>query len=70
MARQAAQIAAEIATYDPGKNQDEWRNYADEMRRSSVQLAQSSQEIDQLAMVTAAHRLDASCVKCHEVFRQ
>ena len=70
MARQAAQVATEITTYDPGKNRDEWRHYADEMRRSSVQLAQTSQENNALAMVTAAHRLDASCVKCHEVFRQ
>ena len=70
MARQAAQVATEIATHDPGKNRDEWRNYAVEMRRSSVQLAQTTQENNQLAMLTAAHRLDASCLKCHEVFRQ
>jgi RNA polymerase sigma factor (sigma-70 family) len=70
MARQAAQVATEITTHDPGKNRDEWRDYAIEMRRSSSQLAQTTQENNQLAMVTAAHRLDASCVKCHEVFRQ
>jgi RNA polymerase sigma factor (sigma-70 family) len=70
MARQAAQSATDIAAYDPGKNRDEWRHYADEMRRSSVQLVQTSLENNELAMVTAAHRLDASCVKCHEVIRQ
>ena len=70
LARQTAQVATEIETHDPGKNRDEWRNYADEMRRSSVQLAQTTQENNQLAMLAAARRLDASCLKCHEVFRQ
>ena len=44
LARRAAQVATEIATHDPGKNRDQWRDYADEMRRSSVQLAQATQE--------------------------
>ncbi len=70
MARKTAQVATEITTYDPGKNRGEWRNYADEMRQSSIQLAQTAQQNNQLAMLTAAHRLDASCLKCHEVFRQ
>ena len=70
MARQATQVATEMTTQDPRKNRDEWRDYALEMRRASVQLAQTTQENSTLAMVTAAHRLDASCVKCHEVFRQ
>ena len=69
-ARQAAQVATEIETHDPGKNRDEWRDYAGEMRRSAEQLAQTTQENNQLAMLAAAHRLDASCLKCHEVFRQ
>ena len=69
-ARQAAQVATEIAAFDPGRNRDEWRDFADEMRQSSIQLAQTTQETNELAMATAAHRLDASCVKCHEVFRQ
>jgi RNA polymerase sigma factor (sigma-70 family) len=68
MARKAAQVATEFTRYDPGQNQDEWREYAAEMRRSSVQLAQLSAENNPLAMLTAAHRLDASCLKCHEVF--
>jgi RNA polymerase sigma factor (sigma-70 family) len=70
MARQSAQVASEITSHDPGKNRDKWREYAIEMRRSSVQLVQTTEENNQLAMLTAAHRLDASCVKCHEVFRQ
>jgi RNA polymerase sigma factor (sigma-70 family) len=69
-ARQAAQIATELESYDPGRNRDEWRELAGATRRSSEQLVQTIQENNQLAMLAAAHRLDASCVKCHEVFRQ
>jgi len=54
---------------DPGRNQDEWRSYAVAMRLSAVQLAQATQDNDRLAMFAAAHRLDASCRKCHDVFR-
>jgi RNA polymerase sigma factor (sigma-70 family) len=69
-ARQAARVATEMETHDPGKNRDAWRNYAGEMRRSSEQLVITTHENNQLAMLTAAHRLDASCLNCHEVFRQ
>ena len=69
-AHQTTEVATELEKHDPGKNRDQWRNYAGEMRRSSVQLAQTTQENNQLAMLVAAHRLDASCVRCHEVFRQ
>jgi RNA polymerase sigma factor (sigma-70 family) len=69
-ARQAARVATEMETHDPGKNRDAWRDYAGKMRRSSEQLVKSTHENDQLAMLTAAHRLDASCLNCHEVFRQ
>jgi RNA polymerase sigma factor (sigma-70 family) len=70
MASQAARVATEVATQDPGRDREEWRTYADEMGRSSVQLAKTTQENNPLAMFAAADRLDASCVKCHEVFRQ
>jgi hypothetical protein len=68
-ARRAAQVATELETHDPGKNQDEWREYAGEMRRAAEQLVQNTKENNPLAMLAAAHRLDASCLKCHEVFR-
>ena len=38
----AAQVATEIETHDPGRNRDEWRNYAGEMRTPAVQLAQTT----------------------------
>ena len=52
------------------KNRTDWRAYAIEMRRSASVLAQATQKNDTSAMLAAARRLDASCLKCHEVFRR
>jgi len=70
LARQAAQIAAGIERHDPGKNRDDWRESAVEMRTSAVMLAQATQENDPFGMLSAARRLDASCLRCHKIFRQ
>ena len=69
-ARRAAQVATELETHDPGKNQGQWRDFAGEMRLAAEQLVQNTQENSPLAMLASVHRLDASCLKCHEVFRQ
>jgi RNA polymerase sigma factor (sigma-70 family) len=69
LARQAAQVAAQIVTHDPGRNRDDWRNYAVAMRLSAVQLAQATEENNGSMMLSAARQLDASCLNCHEVFR-
>jgi RNA polymerase sigma-70 factor (ECF subfamily) len=69
-ARQAAQIAAGIERHDPGKNQDAWREYVDEMRASAVMLAQATDENDAFGMLSAARRLETSCQKCHKLFCQ
>jgi RNA polymerase sigma factor (sigma-70 family) len=69
-ARLAALVAARIEGHDPGEKRNDWRKYAVEMEDSALQLARASQRDDRLAMVSAARRLDASCQKCHEVFRQ
>jgi RNA polymerase sigma factor (sigma-70 family) len=68
LARQAARAATVLETHDPGRNRDGWQSYAMEMRHSAEQLTQATQEHNQLAMLSAARRLDASCLKCHEVF--
>jgi RNA polymerase sigma-70 factor (ECF subfamily) len=69
-ARLAALVAARIEGHDPGEQPKVWRKYALEMQHSASQLAEASQRDDRLAMLSAARRLDASCHKCHEVFRQ
>jgi RNA polymerase sigma factor (sigma-70 family) len=68
LARHATRAAKMLETHDPGKNRDGWRSYAVELRHSAEQLTQAAQEYNQLAMLSAARRLDASCLKCHEVF--
>jgi RNA polymerase sigma-70 factor (ECF subfamily) len=70
IAHRAARTATEIQSHDPGRNRDEWRNLAVEMHTAAVQLAQATQDGDRSAISIAAGRLDASCLRCHEVFRQ
>jgi RNA polymerase sigma-70 factor (ECF subfamily) len=70
LASLAARVAERIEAHDPGKDRDRWRESAVEMRRSAVVLAQAAQVSDSLTMLSAARRLDASCLNCHEVFRQ
>ena len=70
MARHAADAATELETHDPGKNRDAWRGFTAEMHGSATQLTQATQAHSQLAMLSAARRLDASCVRCHEVFNE
>jgi RNA polymerase sigma factor (sigma-70 family) len=69
LARQAANAAREIETHDPGANRGVWIRSTFEMKQSALQLTQATQDHDQLAMLATARRLDASCVKCHEIFR-
>jgi RNA polymerase sigma-70 factor (ECF subfamily) len=69
LAREAACTAARIEDLDPGWKRDQWRGYVAEMQHSAEELAQACQEGNQPILVAAARRLDASCLKCHEVFR-
>jgi len=68
LARQAAEVAEEIEDFDPGASGDRWREYSNEMRLSAVKLAQATQENDLPGILSAARRLDASCLNCHAVF--
>ncbi len=67
-ARRASTVAAAIVDHNPGKNREAWRNFAIEMGDSALLLAQATEENNPIAGFSAARRLDASCLKCHEVF--
>jgi RNA polymerase sigma factor (sigma-70 family) len=67
-ARQAAELATEIKDTDPAAGGSRWNDYANEMRLSAVQLAQASRENDLPRILSAARRLDASCLNCHAAF--
>jgi RNA polymerase sigma-70 factor (ECF subfamily) len=69
LAHQAARSAARVADHDPGWLHDQWRQSASAMETAALELAQATEEHDQLAMLAAARRLDASCLKCHILFR-
>jgi RNA polymerase sigma factor (sigma-70 family) len=68
-ARRATQVADEIERYEPGKRSSDWQNYSTEMRQSAILLAQSTQENNPASMLSAARRLNATCLGCHETFR-
>jgi hypothetical protein len=40
------------------------------MHDSALLLARATEENDRTTLVSAAWRLDAACLKCHEIFRQ
>jgi RNA polymerase sigma-70 factor (ECF subfamily) len=69
-AGQTALAAEQIARLDPGRQGEQWRHYADEMRQSALLLAQAAHHEDDPAIRAAAERLSASCIRCHEVFCQ
>jgi hypothetical protein len=48
---------------------EEWRQWTAEMRQSAAQIALASRGGEEIPILTAAQRLSASCVQCHEVFR-
>ena len=70
LARQIANTAKELRKEDPGVRLDDWTSYAAGMNRSALNLAGAAENRDQLAMLSAARQLDASCIRCHEVFRE
>jgi RNA polymerase sigma factor (sigma-70 family) len=70
LARRATSVAGEIDRYQPGKRPEQWRKYLSEMKLSAAVLAQATSENDRSSMLSAARRLDSSCLGCHEAFCQ
>ncbi len=70
LAGQMARASGEIEKIDPGTRPDDWKSYAAGMNRSALNLARAAENRDQLAMLSASRQLDASCIRCHEVFRE
>jgi RNA polymerase sigma-70 factor (ECF subfamily) len=68
LAHQAADVARRIERHDPGTNRDLWRFEAESMRLSAIELARAARENDRSMMLSAARRLDASCLNCHDGF--
>jgi RNA polymerase sigma-70 factor (ECF subfamily) len=70
VAKQAGLDAVALERHDPGAGQSAWRTYLEQMRRSTLALAEAVERNDDPAAVLAARRLHASCVSCHKAFRQ
>ncbi len=69
LARKSEWAANQLAVHDPGKKQEIWQNQAARMRLAAIDLARAASVPDRAAMVGAARNLDATCVRCHEIFR-
>jgi RNA polymerase sigma-70 factor (ECF subfamily) len=69
LGRKARRVAAEIADHDPGNHRERWVYHVARMQRAAVDLSTAARRSDQIALIAAARRLDATCVNCHEVFR-
>jgi RNA polymerase sigma-70 factor (ECF subfamily) len=70
LALRMASVATRIERHDPGRLLEQWRSYATQMHNSALELAQAARYDDPLETLAAARRLDAACLRCHEVFRQ
>jgi RNA polymerase sigma-70 factor (ECF subfamily) len=69
LARKSERAANQLAVHDPGKKQETWQYHAARMRLAAIDLGRAAILADRTAMVGAARNLDATCVRCHEIFR-
>jgi RNA polymerase sigma-70 factor (ECF subfamily) len=69
LAEQTAEAAEQIKRHHSGPRGAEWLQLTDEMRRSALDLARAARGEESGPILLAARRLNASCKKCHEVFR-
>jgi RNA polymerase sigma-70 factor (ECF subfamily) len=69
-ARAAALAARRIQGATPARSAPLWSRFAADMRASALDLERACEQSDVAALVAAARRLDASCVRCHAAFRR
>jgi hypothetical protein len=71
--RRVAFITAAIAEVArrklPDKDQQEWKAWAEGMRKGALELAAAVKEQNPEAVQAAARRLENNCNSCHEKFR-
>jgi cytochrome c556 len=66
-----AEVAAQYAPAKPkgGKGAKEWKRYADDMKKSALELGKAAQAGDPAKLKTAASALNNACNGCHADFR-
>lgn len=62
----AAKVARE---FDPGNKQQVWKKYCDEMEKSAAELAEAVKAKNGKSGFVAVEKLNSSCKKCHDDFR-
>ena len=70
LSRIAEWVAAQAAREVPDLRTQFWSTQAERMRLAALDLGDAARISDSLAVAEAARRLDATCIACHEVFRQ
>ena len=69
LARKSQWVADRIAGHDPGRLRASWQSHAAAMGSAAAELAQALRVDNRVAMLGAVRQLDATCIQCHETFR-
>jgi RNA polymerase sigma-70 factor (ECF subfamily) len=70
IARRAARAADVLQGHAPGHSRPQWRRLAEQMRVSSLDLAQALAHNDELRIQAVARQLAGTCQTCHATFRE
>jgi RNA polymerase sigma-70 factor (ECF subfamily) len=69
LARNSVRAAEQMREHEARENAGTWRLQTKSMEEAAVSLGRAARMGDRLAMLGSARRLDAACVRCHEVSR-
>jgi len=66
-----AEISKHYAPEKPkaGKGKKDWNQYADEMKKASVDMIKAAQKGDPVGLKKAANNVNSACNSCHSDFR-
>jgi hypothetical protein len=69
VAQSALDWGPNIVNAGAKKNQENWLKWAEEMRKHALELAAAAKKGNANAVFAAAGKLDATCARCHKVFK-
>jgi RNA polymerase sigma-70 factor (ECF subfamily) len=69
LARNSISVAEQMREHGAREDAVTWRLQAKRMEEAAEALGRAVRAEDRVAMLGSARRLDAACVRCHEVFR-
>jgi RNA polymerase sigma-70 factor (ECF subfamily) len=69
LARNSVRAAVQMREHEARERAGTWRLQTKRMEEAAMSLGRAARMDDRLAMLGSARRLDAACVRCHEVIR-